>query len=139
MVCGLSIHTRLYTRNYKNVVYIMKELQLLAVELACFDDDPDKTMFFYNHPEKRSELFDHFLTTQIYNVASMRGYTDKPHVLKERTRVAVAKLCDRFWSVAWPTHSVHFHKDFQAWLRCPFTCLTEVADVLRKIGDSDNS
>jgi len=110
----------------------MIELTLLAQELRRSDEDAAFVLYMYDHPELRSRFIkdalymriSHSPAAQLLTMAELQNVYDR----------ALSQLMANFWEHTYPAHDCHFHKSFEEFCNCPFTCLTEIADCVEAIG-----
>jgi hypothetical protein len=93
-----------------------------------YDNDPQRTMFLWSHPQKKAELFNHLLHESIHGIDHLENFEC------ERKHKEILHWLDNHYDVyTWPLHDVHFHTDIMEWISCPFTCLNEITTTLSKI------
>ena len=109
----------------------MKEIAMLAEALRLLDANPEFTMAFFERPSNHYRVVMGMLMEQISLTARTRDLRDsEAQSIMNNTS---SRLMSEFWPCAWPLHDVHFHKSFEEFCNCPFTCLTEIADCVEKI------
>lgn len=109
----------------------MRELITLSQVLKNMDDDPVACMHFWESPTGRDRVVLNLLMDAASIHARHQNKTmDALHASFEQ---AASRLMSEFWAHTWPTHDCHFHKSFNEFVNCPFTCLTELADCVEKI------
>lgn len=110
--------------NMKEIELLLKELKNLETQSAEF------SLVFYNKPHMRCMLFSDILHSSVARLFPSAQSIDD---LYRRYDLTYNRLVDRHWDNQYQCHDVHFHKTFEDWLSCPFTCLQEVIDFLEKI------
>lgn len=109
----------------------MRELSLLAEALRLLDESPEFTMEFWARPHKHSAVVLGQLMHEVERTARAQNLTISS--LQNRFDQAHSRLMSEFWPHTWAAHEVHFHKSFEEFCNCPFTCLTEIADCVESI------
>jgi hypothetical protein len=108
----------------------MRELYHTIEALKALDGNYDVIMRFLAKPEEHFALIDLTLKHHI----SKHIDPELPiTVMTLRYDQAMNLLHDHWWGNTYPLHDVHFHKSFEDYVNCPFTCLTEVIDCMDKI------
>jgi len=95
--------------------------------LNVYDNDPQKSLFFWNNPSQKIDLVKHLLLGSVMK----EGLHDFEAEMKMK---AIMLWFDLHYSdYAWPTHDVHFHTSFAQYVNCPYTCLNEISSNLEKL------
>lgn len=98
-----------------------------AIEQA--DNDPAKSLFFYNNPKARIK----FLTDVIEFTVMQLDKIDNPFAASVRIGEINIFLDTNFQAYGWPAHEVHFHTNFLQHASCTFTCLNEISTIIEKL------
>lgn len=77
----------------------------------------------------RKNLFLPMLQRNILAINKPNGADEFHSKMKE----ILSFLDERFYANTWPLHDVHFHKNFEEYVYCPYTCLNEISECLEKI------
>jgi hypothetical protein len=93
-----------------------------------YDNDPQRTMFLWDHPEKKEELFTHLLHASIHGIDHLEGFE-----CEQKHRNIITWLDNHYDAYTWPLHDIHFHTTIMKWISCPYTCLNEIVSTLEKI------
>lgn len=109
----------------------MKELELLLKNLKDLDSQsPEFCIQFYNKHYMHSALITDILRSSVRQLfPNSKSIED----LYSRYDMVYNRMVDLHWDNQYQCHDVHFHKTFEEWLNCPFTCLQEILDFLEKI------
>lgn len=108
----------------------MLELKLTIESLEALDNDANFIMIFLSQPEKHF----HVVETTLKGTISKLFDTNKPmSELYQKYDSVVNLLNDKWWDHPYALHDHHFHKSFESFCNCPFTCLTEIIDVMNKV------
>lgn len=109
----------------------MKEIEMLLKNLKELDSQSvDFCMAFYHKPHMHSMLITDILRSSVAQIFPQAKSIEDLH---SRMDLVYHRLVDSHWDNQYQCHDVHFHKSFEEWLNCPFTCLQEVLDFLEKI------
>jgi hypothetical protein len=110
----------------------VKELFSTIQELRRLDEDYKIIMQFLERPDKHFDLINMVLREQITKYFdTQKSFND----LTNKYDAVLNMIHDNWWGNVYPVHDVHFHKSFESFCNCPFTCITEVTDCLEKIAN----
>ena len=104
-------------------------LSMLRDALEQIDNDPQKSMLFYNNPKMRLKFIQDVLNFSISQLDNI----DNPAEMQLRYNELTTFLDINFQQYGWPAHEVHFHTNFMQHSSCPFTCLNEISTIIEKI------
>lgn len=104
-------------------------LNMLRDGLEQFDNDPTKSLYFYNNPKARLELIHELL---MFSAHKIEGIQDQ-YEAQSRVNEILQWLDHNFQQYTWAAHEVHFHTNFMQHCGCTFTCLTEISTILEKL------
>lgn len=104
-------------------------LNLLREGIESFDNDAEKSLFFYNNPKARLQLIQELLS---FSVRKIDGLED-PISNHIRMNEILVWLDNNYHGHEWPAHEVHFHTNFYQFASCTFTCLNEISSMIEKL------
>jgi hypothetical protein len=108
---------------------VKHNINFLFDTLVSYDNDAQKSMFLWEHPAKKAEIFNYILHESIHGIDKLE------HGFSCETRHRdIMKWLDSHYDVyTWPLHDIHFHTNIMEWISCPFTCLNEIVTMLDKV------
>lgn len=104
-------------------------LNMLREGLESFDNDPHKSLFFYNNPQARIKLIQEILEYSVHHFSNI----DDPTEIRSQSVHIIDWLNGNYHGYEWSAHEVHFHTSFFQFASCPFTCLNEISSLLEKL------
>lgn len=108
---------------------VKNNLTFLRDGIEIFDNDGEKSLYFYEHPSAKAELIVEILTHSTFHVDHLKD----PISTKLRVNEIMKWLDSNFQAYAWAAHEVHFHTNFMQHSICPYTCLNEISSILEKM------
>lgn len=104
-------------------------LNMLREGIEHFDNDAERSLYFYNNPTARQQLIMEILTVGTHRIEGIQD----PIQAKMRVTEILTWLDNNFQGYGWPAHEVHFHTNFMQHCGCTFTCLNEISTILEKL------
>lgn len=104
-------------------------LTMLREGLESFDNDAEKSLYFYNNPAARLQLINELLA---FSAHKLDGIND-PIAARMRVTEILTFLDNNFQAYGWAAHEVHFHTNFMQHAGCTFTCLNEISTIIEKL------
>jgi hypothetical protein len=104
-------------------------LTMLREGLESFDNDPQKSLFFYNNPQARIKLIQEIIEYSVHHFQS----TNDPTAIRIEATHITDWLSGNYHGYEWSAHETHFHTSFASFASCPFTCLNEITTMLEKV------
>lgn len=104
-------------------------LTFLREGLESFDNDYDKSKFFYDNPQARIKLIQEILEFSVHRFSNINDPTE----VRSRAVDIIKWLDGNYHGYEWTAHEVHFHTSFYQFASCPFTCLNEISTMLEKV------
>jgi len=98
--------------------------------LHSLDSNPTATLEFYNRPSIKMQHVLEILKVSVHHKDNVNEESDCLHKAKEILEFINSKNWHHF---CWRLHDCHFHVNFEAFVSCPFTCLSEIEEVLSKL------
>jgi hypothetical protein len=103
-------------------------LSFIFDALTSVDNDPAKSMHFWNNPSDKIKLFGDILMHSVVGQDHLQGFE-----AEQRAREIIKWIDQHYDAQAWPLHDVHFHTNFEQYINCPFTCLNEITSNIEKM------
>jgi hypothetical protein len=104
-------------------------LNMVREGIESFDNDGEKSLFFYNNPQARVQLLQELLE---FSVAKLDNITDRTEN-RSKAKEIIKWLDSNYHGYEWSAHEVHFHTSFYQFASCPFTCLNEISSMIEKL------
>lgn len=104
-------------------------LNMLREGIEQFDNDAERSLYFYNNPLARQQLINEILTFSAHKIDGIQD----PIQAKMRVTEILSWMDNHFQAYGWPAHEVHFHTNFLQHAGCPYTCLNEISTILEKL------
>lgn len=114
----------------------MRELLLLTASLRRYDADPEFVMKFWAIQQTGAAPAFSLVSQELHSAVNQRMLDNgdaRVSDIQNKYDQAFSRLCSEFWGHMYPQHDSHFHKSFEEFCNCPFTCLTEIADCVEHI------
>jgi hypothetical protein len=101
---------------------------MLREAIEALDEDPMKSMYFYNNPQAKVKLLQDIIAFSIERADGLTNYA-----ADMRMQEILNFLDVNFQQYTWPAHEVHFHTNFTQHISCPYCCLNEISTIIEKL------
>jgi hypothetical protein len=98
--------------------------------LHSLDQNVQATLDFFKRPEIKMQHVREILKTS----AHYKDCIEDEQSCITKTNEILEFINSKNWHHhCWQLHDCHFHINFETFVACPFTCLSEIEEVLNKI------